>query len=192
MNFVTESARTPQAPVVVDSRAFVRRLYEAHFDYVWHTLRRLGVRPAELEDVAHEVFIVVQRKASDFDPTRPEKPWLFGIAYRVAADQKRLVRHARETALEHDPPSGAGNAEAAAIARQHRRLVEAALAGLPLDQRAVFIMHDVDELTMPEIARALDVPLNTAYSRLRLGREAFTAAVRRIRARSETMKGAAP
>jgi RNA polymerase sigma-70 factor (ECF subfamily) len=177
-----DSTARPQSPdraMAEPTGAFVRRIYESHFDYVWHTLRRLGVRAAELEDVAHEVFIVVQRKAADFDRARPEKPWLFGIAFRVAADQKRLARHSRETSLDRDPADQRAGADATLEAADRRRIVEHALAALPLEQRAVFIMHDIDEQTMPEIARALDVPLATAYSRLRLGRATFTDAARR-------------
>lgn len=191
--FVTESALVSQSidrnMSNADERAFVRRLYEAHFAYVWNTLRRLGVREKEREDVAHEVFIIVQRKAKIFDQTRPEKPWLFGIAYRVAADHRRLARHSRETTLDIEPEAQGDRADVSLEAKQRRVLIETALQTLPMDQRAVFIMHDIDELSVPEIATSLAVPLNTAYSRLRLGREAFAEAVRRLRAKEVPPKG---
>lgn len=158
-------------------------VYRAEFAFVVRSLRRLGVPPGDLEDVTHDVFMTAYRRRDSFDPSRPARPWLFGIAFRLASDFKRLVRHSRELSLDKSleaPDGGRPPDEAAALA-QDRRLVMDALARLELDRRAVFIMHDIEELPVPEIAGALEIPLGTAYSRLRAARLEFTEAVRTLR-----------
>jgi len=181
---LVSQATAATAPVAVES------VYQAEFAYVWHTLRRLGVRPRDLEDRVHDVFVVVHRRWRDYDPARPLRPWLFGIALRVAADDRR--RAARAAEVELGTIEQAAGAEPAAderiAAAKARELVLAALEALDLDQRAALVMHDLDGASAPEISAALAIPLNTVYSRLRLAREKFAAAVRRLRAR----RGEAP
>jgi RNA polymerase sigma-70 factor (ECF subfamily) len=159
----------------------LEEIYEREFPYVWQTLRRLGVNAAELEDVAHDVFVVVHRRLGDFDATRALRPWLFGIAYRVASEQRRRpAGPARSGAPPLDAAEVADPApspERMAASEEARRQVGRALDQLPLDQRAVMVLHDIDGASVPEIARALEVPLNTVYSRLRLARAKFVAAV---------------
>jgi RNA polymerase sigma-70 factor (ECF subfamily) len=192
---VTDPRALAQSPfeVVRDDdergRAWFQELYRAEFAYVWNTLRRLGAARADLDDLVHEVFVVVFRRRLDFEVGRPVKPWLFGIAYRVAAGERRLLRHAAELAIgsaeiEALPAPAAGSPESDAIASERRELVLRGLAALDLDQRAVFVLHEIDGCSAPDIAAALDVKLNTVYSRLRLGREKFTAAVQRLRGRA--------
>jgi RNA polymerase sigma-70 factor (ECF subfamily) len=158
----------------------LRAIYESEFSYVWHTLRRLGIRPGDLEDTVHDLFVVVHRRLLDYDPARPLRPWLFGIAYRVASERRRRgppeVRADEDELLEL--PDHGPSPEAMLAAGQARRRVHRALEALPMDQRAVVIMHDLDDCTAPEVAEALEIPLNTVYSRLRLGREKFVAALR--------------
>jgi len=156
-----------------------RALYEANVGYVWNSLRRLGIADADREDLCHEVFLVFFRGTS-FDPSRPIRPWLFGIAFRVASDHRRRARFRREVVAPVDHAVAREPAADEALAQKEaRRLVESGLLALDLDQRAVFILHEIDGLAMPEIARALEAPLNTLYSRLRLGRRKFEAAVQR-------------
>jgi len=151
-----------------------RALYDAELGYVIHTLRRLGIPERVLEDVAHDVFWVVHRRLADYDPTRPLKPWLFGICFRVAHDAKRKASN-REVPSDNvgvDTPVDAesGKTERHLRHSEARRWVWAAVRSLSEEQQAVFVLHDLDETPMPEVAAALDVPLNTAYSRLRLAR----------------------
>jgi RNA polymerase sigma-70 factor (ECF subfamily) len=167
-------------------RPAFRAVFEGHFSYVWHSLRRLGVRRNDLEDVTHDVFVVVDRHLQDYDPTRPLRPWLFGICYRVAADYGRLARHRHETlhAGEHvDPVDPRASVDDAVEASQARELVMKALEALSVDRRAVLVMHDLDGFGMPEIAAALSIPLDTGYSRLRLARKDLKEAAQRLRAR---------
>jgi RNA polymerase sigma-70 factor (ECF subfamily) len=161
-----------------------RALYDEQFGYVFHTLRRLGVPERDLEDLVHEVFIAFYRGQASYDPARPLKPWLFGIAFRVASDHRRRAQNRYEIPGEKpDFADGRPGADEQLAASQGRELVLQALATLDLDRRAVFVMHDIDEHSMPEIAAVLSVPINTLYSRLRLAREQFAAAVRRQRLR---------
>jgi RNA polymerase sigma-70 factor, ECF subfamily len=157
-------------------------IFDEHFDYVWATLRRFGVRDADREDLVHEVFLKVHGRLADYDTSRPLRPWLFGFAYRVASDYHRLARHRVEVL------GGPGEAAAPALpadqrieAFEARDLLLTALHTLPLDRRAVLVMHDVDEVPVPEIAETLGIPLNTAYSRLRLAREQLASSVVRLR-----------
>jgi RNA polymerase sigma-70 factor (ECF subfamily) len=153
--------------------------YGQEFDYVWRTLRRLGVHENDVEDLVHEVFLVLHRRWKDYDPARALRPYLFGISYRVAAAHHRRRAHevpSQELELVDEAPEP----EQAMQAEQARALVLRALATLPLQRRAVVIMHDLDEVPMREIARTLSIPLFTAYSRLRKGRMEFGLEVARL------------
>jgi RNA polymerase sigma-70 factor (ECF subfamily) len=165
-----------------------RAIFEAEASWVVHSLRRLGVQERDLEDVAHEVFLGVHRRIAEYDPARPLRPWLFAFVFRFAADYRKRARHRRETIDDDLDPVDAGpDADEQLEAARARRLVLDALDGIDLDQRAVFVMHEIDGLSIPAVATALAIPVNTAYSRLRLARERFTAAVKRrtLRATSD-------
>ena len=156
-------------------------VYGAELGYVWSTLRRLGVQERDLEDLCHDVFVVVFRNLAAYDTRRPIRPWLFGIAFRVASDYRRSARHRREIpGTTRELPCPAPPADEVMLRRERQRLVARALEALELDRRAVFVMHDIDGHVMPDIAGALGIPLNTAYSRLRLARADFAAAVKRV------------
>jgi RNA polymerase sigma-70 factor (ECF subfamily) len=169
---------TDEVRVRAHADALFVALYRAHFTYVWHTLRRLGLREADLADGVHDVFVVVHRKLPGYDDTRPPKPWLFGIAYRTALDKKRKAHVAREVFTEVSAPSSLPSSIDALEAKEAHALVLRGLDALDLEKRAVFVLHEIEGHTMPEIQRVLDVPLNTLYSRLRLARESFAKAVR--------------
>jgi RNA polymerase sigma-70 factor (ECF subfamily) len=177
-----------RAPVVAGTLGLgvtapdLRAIFDAHFDYVWITLRRLGVRDSDLEDVAHEVFLKVHARLHDYDQARPIRPWLFGFAFRVASDHQRLARHRVEVVgLVSEPVDAACGADQQLEADDERRLVEAALQCVETERRAVLLMHDVDEVPIPEVARALEINVNTAYSRLRLARRDLAEAIQRLR-----------
>lgn len=157
------------------------QVFRHEFRYVWGSLRRLGVHEADLEDLTHEVFVRVHAQLPLFDPTRPLRPWLFGIALGVSANYRRLARHRIEVFKEvTEFPDSAGSADEQVELRQRRELVHSALDKLPLEQRAVLVLHEMDGFAMPDVALALGINVNTAYSRLRIGRAAFKAAVQRL------------
>ncbi len=161
-------------------------VYETYFPYVWRSALRLGVPLAQADDVVQEVFLVVCRKLGEFEGRSTLKTWLYGIALRVArAHRIRARRRGDARALDEDrvrgpenarPDERAQNAEAA-------RIVHRLLGGLDDDQREVFVLAELEELSAPEIAEVLGVKLNTVYSRLRLARVAFAEAAARHRAR---------
>jgi RNA polymerase sigma-70 factor (ECF subfamily) len=162
------------------ARPTLPEIYQRELDYVWRTLRRLGIPAADLEDAAHEVFVVVHRRLGDYDPARPLRPWLFGIAYRTTSQRRRRSVPGGAPVRDDDVlelPDQAPSAESLLATEQARLRVHRALDTLPLEQRAVMIMHDLDGLSAPELAAALEIPLNTVYSRLRLARAKFTAAI---------------
>jgi len=179
----------PAAGVGID----FRELFQAECSYVFHSLRRLGVHERDLEDVAHEVFLVIHKKLHEYDPSRPLRPWIFAFAYRFAADYRKLARHRREQIRDEAPETvDAGPDVGDRIdAERSRKLVLEALDALDLDKRAVFVMHEIDGTPIPAVATALGIPLNTAYSRLRLAREAFTAQVKRLRLRNDHARAVA-
>ena len=160
-------------------------IFQAEFDYVWHSLRRLGVPQRDLEDLTHDVFFRVYERLSDYDRNRPLRPWLFGFSFRVASDYRRRFSNRREL-LSHD--SEASDPAPTALDRlvhaEAMSLAQLALDAVPMDRRAIFILHEIDGCTVPEIATALGLPLNTAYSRLRVARDEFRAACERERRRT--------
>jgi RNA polymerase sigma-70 factor (ECF subfamily) len=167
----------------LSAEAFTR-WYEEHFDYVWRTLARLGIGAADRADLAQDIFSIVYQQIEGFDFARPVKPWLFGIAYRRALDFKRK----RQLVTEELIDQGATPAylEEHVAQRQGLELMQEFLASLDEEKRPVFILHDLDGEPVPRIAEAQGIPLNTAYSRLRLARHEFEAFVKRVQARERS------
>ncbi|MFO0603571.1 MAG: sigma-70 family RNA polymerase sigma factor [Polyangiales bacterium] len=163
----------------VDAEAF-RALYQREFDFVWNVVRRLGVAERDLPDVVHDVFVVVYRRFSTYDPSRPLRPWLFGIAFRAQASHRRRLREAGRADREPDTLQGDAPApDERMIERERRALVHTILQGLSPEHRAVLVGHELEGLPMAALSEALDVPVKTLYSRLRAAREEFVAAMRR-------------
>lgn len=162
--------------------AAFRALYEAEFAYVERTLRRLGVAPADLEDLAHELFVVVYQQYARYDRMLRLRAWLFGIAFRLASNYRQRAQR-REVAMPTpEVPDPAHLPEATLEASQTRARVLAVLDTLDLEQRAVLVLHDLEERPAPEVAATLQIPLNTVYSRLRAARQRVAATLRRWRA----------
>src|SRR5690349_18370129 len=133
---------------VADWSAF----YDEHFDFVWRTLRRLGVPEAALDDMAQDVFVVAFRRQADFAGLSSHRTWLFGIAWNRA---RELARSARRRP-EHELPDslatpGDSDAEQTAIRSQALRLAYRLLEELTPERRAVLVMADVEGMTAAEI-----------------------------------------
>lgn len=160
-------------------------IYEAHFDYVWRSMRRLGLSSSAADDAVQDVFVVVHRRLADFEQRSSVKTWLFGIALRVARGHRRR-NHRKPTeplpegmASEHpDPQVLSERSEALAV-------LDTILDQMDDDKREVFVMAELEQLTAPEIASVTDTNLNTVYSRLRAARKIFEDGVKRHRARDE-------
>ena len=167
----------------------IRWLVETHFDFIWRSLRRLGLSPADAEDGAQEVFTVASRRLEDIVVGR-ERAFLFGTALRVASSHRRRARHRYEqldgTAEDHG--DAAPSPEMLTERRQARAVLDQVLDELTLEQRTAFVLYELEEMTVPDIATILDVPVGTVASRLRRARAAFADTVERLRA-SRTFRG---
>jgi RNA polymerase sigma-70 factor (ECF subfamily) len=165
------------------AHASFQEVYRAELQYVANVVRRLGVEPTWVEDLTHDVFMAAYRRRDSYDRSRPIRPWLFAFAlHRVSAHRERAAAR-REVAADEPAaqvPDDAPGPDAVVERREAQSLVVRALDALDLDKRAVFILHEIDGCPIPEAAHALGIPLNTAYSRLRLGRQLFETAVRRL------------
>lgn len=161
-------------------------VYRAHADYVWRVLRYLGLPDDDLDDAVQETFLVVHRRLDEFDGRAALRSWLYAIALRVAATQRRsrrrgVARNVAAGALMHgestvDPELELGRAQAADV-------VDALLDELDPPKRAVFVLAEIEGVRVPEISQILGVNPHTVHSRLRLAREGFGAALRRLQAR---------
>ena len=179
MGLPTTLKREPAATKVAPD---FRELFETQFSYVWHALKRLGVAERDLEDLAQQVFLQVHGQLPNFDAKRPMRPWLFSFAYHAASNYRALSRHRVELSIvapEQACPKAAADEQL--ITRQELELAELALSRVSLDRRAVLLLHEVEGHSMPEIAESLNIRLNTAYSRLRLARQEYEQAVKRLR-----------
>lgn len=162
-------------------------VYAEHFEFVWRTLRRLGVPVADLPDVAQDVFLVVHRRLADFEERAKVTTWLFRIAARAARDRRRRAHVRREVVAEDDSLLEAVDPTAdpsVALERaDDHALLELALSALDQEQREVFTAFELEGMPGHAIAAALEIPLGTVYSRLRLGRERFRQGITRAVAR---------
>jgi len=162
-----------------------RELFDAEFNYVCRVLRRLGVREADMEDVAQQLFVSVHRRFDELEPSRGTRAWLFSFALRASANYRRLARHREREELPAESPASTPDPEQQATRGEARQQVLTALDALPTERRTVFVMHDIEGFTAPEIAEQMEIPLNTVYSRIRLARAEFRKAVDSRRKRGE-------
>jgi RNA polymerase sigma-70 factor (ECF subfamily) len=158
-------------------------VYRENAAFVWRSLRRLGVYERYVDDVCQEVFVIVHRKLSTFDATATMRTWLFGIARRVAADHRKRAHVRRETLAapsELDVSQGRTVDESDPIElRRARAILDEILDELDEAKRAVFVLFELEEMAMTEVARAVECPLQTAYSRLAAARKQVESAVLR-------------
>lgn len=152
------------------------RAYQRELDYLLRTLKRLGVGPVDIEDLAQDVFLILHRNWQQYDPTCSLRPYLFAIAFRVASSHRR--RRWREVPLPVvDGPDSALCPDGLLEADQARNVVLKVLQNIPLPRRAVLVMHDLDDVPVQIVATALSIPLFTAYSRLRTARREIRSAI---------------
>jgi RNA polymerase sigma-70 factor, ECF subfamily len=168
----SELASAPQ-----EAAEWARQL-GGEIDYVYRTLQRLGAQAVEVDDLLQEVFLVMCRRRAHYDRGRPLRPWIVGIVFRVMQESRR--RRWREQPQGFvDAPDEAPPPEQQLAAAQERALVLSALGRLPAAQRLVLVMHELDELSMREIAQTLAVSQFTLYSRLKRAKLLFGKELRR-------------
>jgi RNA polymerase sigma-70 factor, ECF subfamily len=165
------------------NRAF-RELYDQHFQFVWRSLRRLGIPEADATDLTQKVFLTAHIKLAQFEGRARITTWLFAICQRVASDYRRSAAVRRELTAEraHELVAEQPDPASAAEARGRVQLAEAILDKLSEQQRVVFVLFELEEMSGEEIAALLELPIGTVRSRLRLAREAFRREVKRLHA----------
>lgn len=177
----TVAALDPPASLALRNPAAldVAAAFREHYPFVLRALVCLGVTPIDADDVAQEVFVVAHRRRHEFDGDRRPRAWLYGIARRLA----RARRRARTTdVLDALPAATVGDPERAAAQSQALSLALCCLDRLSPKLREVFVLTELEGLAAPEVATILELPVNTVYSRLRLGRERFDAVLAKLRA----------
>lgn len=188
-----KSLARPAPPVFLDEatpRAGaappIDQLYRECFDMVWRGLARLGVPAQHLDDAVQDVFLAAHRRAADFEGRSTPRSWVFGFAVNVARDHRRRLRtRACMEALEHDPPADRSSQPDHLAARSEAvALLDRILDTLDDDRRSVFVMVEYEQMTVPEVAAALGVNVNTVYTRLRAARADFEGALARYHRRS--------
>lgn len=153
--------------------------FDRELDYMFGTLQRLGARPGDIEDLLQEIFVALYRNWTTLDTTRPLRPWLFGVAFRVVrTHRRRRAREAPHAGL--DPEDGSPTPEAWLQGQESLALLSAALQHVPMPRRSVLIKHDLDGLDVIAIARELSITKFGVYARLYKGRKELASAVRRL------------
>ena len=165
-------------------RPSFEQLYADHFEFVWRTLVRFGVPESDVADAAQDVFVVVHRRLPEFEPQARVTTWLYSICLHAARDRRRRA-HVRREVLGRSVD--VADARAGASEQLERKddfeLFEIALQGMNFEQRAVFVLFELEGLRGEDIAVMLALPLGTVYSRLRLARAAFRRGAVRAAAR---------
>jgi RNA polymerase sigma-70 factor (ECF subfamily) len=190
-----EAATLPAAvsgPYVVDSAACAaqpatasfREVYDSHFAFVWRSAANRGVPAAALDDVVQEVFIVIHRKLPEFEGRSSLRTWIAAIVRRVVADyiKKRGNQPVADEPLVREPSTGVACSEA--LERKTAlELLDALLAKMTREQREVFVLHEIEQMSGAEIAELVSANENTVWTRLRAARRIFQEGVARQRAR---------
>lgn len=154
----------------------LRRIVSEHFDVLWRFLRRLGIAECDTDDAIQEVVLVLARKLDQVE-IGSERSFIFSTAVRVASGFRRTLRNRREVGVEEaglaELESPELNPEALAEKQRLRAVLQRVLNELPMELRSVFVLYELEELTMIEIAKTLELPAGTVASRLRRSRELF-------------------
>jgi len=157
--------------------------YRQHFAYVWKSARRLGVSEADADDVVQEAFLVA-RDLLDAKSSADVRSFLFGVVYNVVRRHRRRLKSSPQTtsAIDDLPDASAQGPTASTERMEAARLLERLLALLNDEQRAVFVLAEIEHKKLREIGQILGINLNTAASRLRLARARLAEAALRIQA----------
>ena len=170
-----------------EQRLDLRTLFDTYYGSIWRLLRRLGVPAPQVDDATQEVFWVAARRLSEVRPGS-EHPFLYGVALRVAANERRrLASQAQVCGLDQtaELSSADPSPEDALSQRQVRGLLDLLLAQMDEGLRTVFVLAELEHLELKQIAELEQIPLGTASSRLRRAREEFSVLARRLRARTK-------
>jgi RNA polymerase sigma-70 factor (ECF subfamily) len=164
----------------------LRHLVEEHYDFIWRLLARLGVASPEVDDAAQQVFMVlVSREQLSIKPGS-ERAFLYGVALRVAKEFRRHARSSGQALSEaEEVVDRESDVEVIAERSRARQKLDRILDQMPDKLRVAFILFELEDMSVPEIAVLLEIPAGTAASRLRRARALFQAAVVELRARGQ-------
>lgn len=184
----TPSAEGP--PADVDANARLRTLVDRNFDFVGRVVRNLGVRGADLDDVVQQAFSVAAVRLDDIIVGN-ERAFLAQTATRLVANLRRTFARARVHVTEHlpDVADRAPSPEELSDQRRALEILDQLLDAMELDLRTVFVLYEIEEMTMAEIAATLALPPGTVASRLRRAREDFATRLRRLRSGATSPTG---
>jgi RNA polymerase sigma-70 factor (ECF subfamily) len=169
----TESVEPPVQ--VAQLRRRLNAAVTRYHQLVWRTLRRCGVPERDADDAAQQVFLTFSEHLVEITAGK-EASYLVAIVVRVAANARRKLDRSREVLSDELDTAAAGSTPEALLGqKQLREELDRGLSSLPLEQRAVFVLFELEGFSLPEIAEALDIPLGTATSRLRRARGHFEA-----------------
>ncbi|MFK7987399.1 MAG: RNA polymerase sigma factor [Sandaracinaceae bacterium] len=160
-------------------------VYANHVGYLWRSARGLGIPPAAIEDVLQDVFVVVHRRLPEFRGERGLRSWLTRILINIVREHQRRFRRKEDHAAlpEELSDGGAASPHDAVLKTQAAAMLASILDAMPEDQREVFVLAEIEQVPVPEIADALELGRNTVYSRLRLARAEYQRHLARLRAR---------
>lgn len=163
--------RPPDAANHAAKAPSLAEIFEQHTPFLWRALLNLGVPAADAQDQCQEIMITVHRRLGSFDGASL-RGWLYGICVRVASDYRRSARVRREILTDTlpDAADSADLGESLDRERNTRRLMSA-LEALDEPKRVAFVLFEIEELTLAEVAEAVGAPLQTVYSRIKAARE---------------------
>lgn len=167
------------------ARKALESLYRAEVKVVYGFLWKLGAHEAFMDDLVHDVFITAARRWSTYDPSRPVRPWLLGIAFRVFSDARKRERPTVSEVPELVDPAPGPDETVARV--QARKVLHRALATLPEERRTAFVLHELEGLSVKEVSEIMQAPAPTTYSRLTAAREGLLRAIEQFR-RDETTR----
>jgi RNA polymerase sigma-70 factor (ECF subfamily) len=171
------------------AQARVQDVVVAQFGFIWRLLRHLGVPAADVDDATQQVFLIASKKIDEIEVGR-ERSFLYGVAIRIAAKARRSQKHRFDREVDvAELVDTARSPEELIDGARKRALFDGVLGAMDLDLRAVFVLHELERLTMSEIAQTLELPPGTVASRLRRAREAFRERVLRIDAQMKSRGG---
>lgn len=163
------------------------QIYREHFPFVWRTARRLGVESGALDDICQEVFVVVHRRLPQFEGRSSIRTWVFSILANVVRTHRRTQTRKRvkdrQDGVEPDQISAeSGNPDEAARRAQMAEVAQRLLEQMDEDKRSVFVLVELEEMSVKEIAEGLNLNVNTVHARLRAARMRFAELAARHRA----------
>lgn len=181
-------------PAVAGAPPSFDEVYRGHVSFVWRSMRHLGVAEADAEDAVQDVFVVVHDKLASFEGRAKITTWIYGICIRIAQARRRRAHARHELATDPDEiviAETAADAGESFERREAEGLLDQILDAMPLEQRAAFTLFELDGRSCEEIAVLTGAPLGTVYSRLRLARETFRRATKRLEAQAKFQTGGA-